>query len=102
MEEYDKGSVTSCFAHISNHSDGVFNHAIKVVFLFWTLALTSLGMLKAGSVPWEERTRLEPKETGTETQTWVECPKPVGLAEGHKEPHLSWGFKSVLSDLVSP
>lgn len=97
MEEYDKGPVTSCFAHISNHSD----HAIKAVFLFWTLALTSLGMLKAGSVPWEERTRLEPKETGAETQTWVECPKPVGLAEGHEEPHLSWGFKSVLSDLVS-
>lgn len=101
MEEYDKGPVTSCFAHISNHPDGVFNHAIKVVFLFWTLALTSLGMLKAGSVPWEERTQLEPKETGTETQTGAECPKPVGLAEGHKEPHLSWGFKSVLSDLVS-
>lgn len=58
-------------------------------------------MLKAGSVPWEERTLLEPKETGAETQTWVECPKPVGLAEGHEEPHLSWGFKSVLSDLVS-
>lgn len=32
MEEYDKGPVTSCFAHISNHSDGVFNHAVKVVF----------------------------------------------------------------------
>lgn len=92
MEEYDKGSVTSCFAHISSHPDGAFNNVIKVVLLFGTLALASLGMLKADSVPWKKGTRLEPKETGTETQAGVECPEPVDPAEGHKKLQHSWVF----------
>lgn len=91
MEEYVDGPVTSCFVHISNHPDDVFNNVIKVVLLFGTLALDLLGMLKANSIPWEEGTRLETKETSTETQTEVECPEPVGLAEGLK-PQFSWGF----------
>ena len=82
------------FAHISKHPDDFFTNVHKVVLLFGTLALASLEMLKAGSVPWEKGTSLEPKETGPETQAGVECPEPVGLAEGHKKPQLFWAFNS--------
>lgn len=72
MEGYDKGPVISCFAHISNLFDDVFNNAIKVILLFGTLGFASLGRPKADSI----LGRSEPEGMRTEAQARVDCPEP--------------------------